>query len=237
VTLHALIVDDEAPARSELRRLLQEHPQVEVVGEAAGAREALQLATAVRYDVVFCDIEMAGPSGLEIARLVRERPGRPALVFVTAYEQYGAAAFAVEAFDYLLKPVDPARLARVVARLRETRGPAPAATGKLPVTSRDGTLLVDYEAICFVEADGDYTRVHTDDRSYLCTSSLRELERTLPAERFLRTHRSSIVNLAKVAAVRRTPGGQLRLALDDPKRTEIGVARRQAKALRERLRL
>ena len=117
--IRALLVDDEAPARSELRFLLAEHTGVQVVGEAAGASEALDLARDLAPDVVFLDVEMPGLSGVAAAPLVRERTDPPAVVFVTAHERYAVEAFAVEAFDYLLKPVDPDRLARVVERLRE----------------------------------------------------------------------------------------------------------------------
>ena len=236
MTLRALIVDDEAPARSDLRHLLRRHPEIEVVGEAAGAREALQLATAVRYDVVFCDIEMADASGLEIAKLVRERPGNPALVFVTAYERYAVAAFAVEAFDYLLKPVDPARLARVVSRLHDARKTTASELARVPVVSGDTTALLEQDAIHFVRAEGDYTRIYTYDRSHLCTFPLREIAEKLPTERFVRIHRSYLVNLSKVAAVRRRAAGQLRLVLGDEKATELDVARRQTRVVREALR-
>jgi DNA-binding LytR/AlgR family response regulator len=237
VSVKALIVDDEAPARSELRYLLGAHPEVEVVGEAASAHEALELAASVRYDVVFCDVEMPGLSGLEAARLVRERPDRPVIVFVTAHERYAVDAFAVEAFDYLLKPVEPERLAQVVRRLVEARrGPTGPPVEKVAVVSGGKTTLLDYDEIHFVRADGDYSRVHTYDRSYLSTSSLRELETALPSGRFARIHRSYLVNLAKVASVSRK-GEQLRLGLEDKDRTELDVARRQSRALRERLRL
>jgi DNA-binding LytR/AlgR family response regulator len=234
--IRALLVDDEAPARSELRYLLAVHPEVEVVGEAASAAEALKLASAVSYDVVFLDVEMPGLSGLEAARLVRGRPGRPQLVFVTAHEQYAVEAFAVEATDYLLKPVEPERLAQVVRRLSRTR-PRPAApVEKIPVVSGGQTVLLDWDEVHYVRADGDYSRVHTYERSYLCTQSLRQLESTLPP-RFARIHRSHLVNLAKVAAVTRAGPDRLRLALDDKDRTELDVARRQSKAVRERLRI
>ena len=235
--IRALLVDDEAPARSELRYLLSAHPEVEVVGEAASAAEALKLAAAVPYDVVFLDIEMPGLSGLEAARLVHDRPNRPELVFVTAHEQYAVEAFAVEALDYLLKPVDPDRLAQVVRRLVERRRrPAPPVE-KLPVVSGGQTVLLDWDEIHFARADGDYSRVHTYDRAYLCTQSLRQLEAALPDRRFARIHRSYLVNLAKVAAVKRAGPERLRLALDDRDRTELDVARRQSKLVRERLRL
>jgi DNA-binding LytR/AlgR family response regulator len=235
--IRALLVDDEAPARSELRYLLSAHPEVEVVGEAASAAEALKLAAAVPYDVVFLDIEMPGLSGLETARLVHDRSNRPELVFVTAHEQYAVEAFAVEALDYLLKPVDAERLAQVVRRLVERRRrPAPRVE-KLPVVSGGQTVLLDWDEIHFARADGDYSRVHTYDRAYLCTQSLRQLEAALPDRRFARIHRSYLVNLAKVAAVKRAGPERLRLALDDRDRTELDVARRQSKLVRERLRL
>lgn len=234
--IRALLVDDEAPARSELRYLLATHPEVEVVGEAATAVEALKLAGAVPYDVVFIDVEMPGLSGLDAARLVHGRTGAPELVFVTAHEQYAIEAFAVEALDYLLKPVDPERLAQVVRRLGK-KPAAPAPVQKIPVVSGGQTVLVDWDDVHYARADGDYSRVHTFDRSYLCTRSLRELEETLPAGQFARIHRSYLVNLGKVAAVKRPGGDRLRLALDDAERTELDVARRQSKAVRERLRV
>jgi two-component system, LytTR family, response regulator LytT len=233
----ALIVDDEAPARSELRHLLGEHPQVEIVGEAATAKDALTLAATVSFDAVFLDIEMPGLSGLDAARLIRASSQRPDLVFVTAHDRYAVDAFAVEATDYLLKPVDPQRLARVVDRLGKRTRPDPPAPGKLAVVSAGKTALVDFDAVHYVHADGDYSRIHTYDRSYLCTSSLREVEQTLPRTRFLRIHRSYLVNLAKVASVSRAGPDRLRLTLDDAARTELDVARRQGKQVRERLRL
>jgi two-component system, LytTR family, response regulator len=234
--IRALLVDDEAPARSELRYLLATHPEVEVVGEAASATEALKLAAAVPYDAVFIDIEMPGLSGLDAARLVHGRPSVPQLVFVTAHEQYAIEAFAVEALDYLLKPVDPERLAQVVRRLVSLQAPA-GTVEKIPVVSGGETVLLDWEELHYVRADGDYSRVHTYDRSYLCTRSLRALEEALPADRFVRIHRSYLVNLDKVAAVRRAGSDRIRLALDDAERTELDVARRQSKAVRERLRI
>jgi two-component system response regulator LytT len=237
VTIRALIVDDEAPARSELRYLLDAHTNVDVVGEAAGAAEALALAKAVHYDVVFLDVQMPGLTGLEAAPLVREQREPPAVVFVTAHPEYAVDAFAVEAFDYLLKPVDPERLARVLERLAEREPPQAPPVEKIAVVAGGRTELVDYEAIHFVQADGDYSRVHTYDRSYLCTASLGELEEKLPGNRFARIHRSHLVNLAKVAAVKRAGPDRIKLALADAGKTVLDVARRQSRQLRERLRL
>jgi DNA-binding LytR/AlgR family response regulator len=231
----ALLVDDEAPARSELRYLLAAHADVRVAGEAGSAREALERARELTPDVVFLDVEMPGLSGVEAAPLVRERTDPPAVVFVTAHERYAVDAFAVEAFDYLLKPVDPERLARVVERLRERSVENVLPVEKVAVVSGGGTELLDYDQVHYAQADGDYSRVHTYDRSYLCTASLGELEEKLPTGRFARIHRSYLVNLSKVAGVRRASPEKLRLQLADAEKTELDVARRQARQLRERL--
>jgi two-component system, LytTR family, response regulator LytT len=233
--IRALLVDDEAPARSELRYLLSAHAGVEVVGEAASASEALELARSVHYDVVFLDVEMPGLSGVQAAPLVRDRRDPPAIVFVTAHAEYAVDAFAVEAFDYLLKPVDPERLARVIERLRERTVENVAAVEKIAVVSGSRTELLDYDQVHYVQADGDYSRVHTYDRSYLCTASLGELEERLPSARFARIHRSYLVNLAKVAGVRRAAPDRFRLQLTDAEQSELDVARRQSRQLRERL--
>jgi two-component system response regulator LytT len=235
MNIRALLVDDEAPARSELRYLLAAHPHVDVVGEAASASEALELARELRYDVVFLDVEMPGLTGVEAAPLVRERRDPPAVVFVTAHERYAIDAFAVEAFDYLLKPVDPDRLTRVVERLQERSAENAVPVEKVAVVSGAGTELLEYDQVHFVQADGDYSRVHTYDRAYLCTASLGELEERLPASRFARIHRSYLVNLAKVAGVRRAAPDRFRLQLADADHTELDVARRQSRLLRERL--
>jgi DNA-binding LytR/AlgR family response regulator len=232
--IRVLLVDDEEPARSELRYLLDAYPEVEVAGEAATAREALALVRSARPDAIFLDVEMPGLSGVEAAALVRDRTDPPAVVFVTAHAHYAVDAFAVEAFDYLLKPVDPERLARVADRLAERSSGAAPSVERLAVVAGGGTELLDPAEVHYVLADGDYSRVHTHDRSYLCTSSLGELEARLGAG-FARIHRSTLVNLAKVVAVRRPAPDRLRLQLADAGRTELDVARRQARQLRERL--
>ena len=232
----ALIVDDEAPARDELRYLLGAHPDVVVVGEAPSPRAALELLGEAKPDVVFLDVEMPGATGLSLAPLVRERAAPPAVVFVTAHAEYAVDAFAVEAFDYVLKPVDPERLARVLERLRERSAESAAPVEKIAVVGGGGTeVLLDPDQIHYVQADGDYSRIHTYDRAYLCTSSLGALEERL-GPRFARVHRSHVVNLAKVTGVRREPD-KLRLQLADAERTELDVARRQARLLRDRLRI
>jgi DNA-binding LytR/AlgR family response regulator len=233
VSIRALLVDDEAPARSELRFLLQAHPEVEVAGEASSAAEAVELTRTLDYDVVFLDVEMPGASGLETAPHIHERREPPAVVFVTAHAEYAVDAFAVEAFDYLLKPVEPERLARVVERLRERSHENAAPVDRVPVVAGGGTELLDPDQIHYVQAEGDYSRVHTYDRAYLCTASLGDLEGRL-GPRFARIHRSYLVNLAKVGGVRRA-ADRFRLQLADEARTELDVSRRQSREVRERL--
>jgi two-component system response regulator LytT len=227
--ISAVVVDDEAPSRSELQYLLSQHPDVEVVGEAASAADADVLLRDGGYDVVFLDIELPGLSGLELAPLARA-----AVVFVTAHARYAVDAFAVEAFDYLLKPVDPERLARVLERLREALPGEPPPLAKLAVVAPGGTELLDFDQVYYVQADGDYSRVYTYDRSYLSTSSLGDLQQKL-GPGFARVHRSYLVNLAKVSGIRRAAPDRFRLQLDDAGRTELDVARRQSRELRGRL--
>jgi two-component system, LytTR family, response regulator len=225
----AAIVDDEAPARSELRYLLAAHDDIRVVAEAGTSAEADELVRAGGYDVVFLDVELPGLTGLELAPLARA-----AVVFVTAHERYAVEAFAVEAFDYLLKPVDPERLARVLDRLRQAAPREPGPVAKIAVVAPGGAELLDFDHVYYVQAEGDYSRVHAYDRSYLSTASLGELAAKLGAG-FARIHRSYLVNLSKVSAVRRSAPDRIRLQLDDATRTELDVARRQGRELRGRL--
>ena len=232
--VRALIVDDEEPARSELRHLLAAHQDVQVVGETATASEAVELTRALPCDVVFLDVEMPGATGLDVAPHVLERSDPPAVVFVTAHAAYAVDAFSVEAFDYLLKPVDPDRLARVVERLRERAQEYAAPVDRVAVVLGSRTELLDTDQIHYVQAEGDYSRVHTYDRAYLSTASIGELEERL-GPRFARIHRSYLVNLAKVSGVRRASSDRLRLQLADDGKTELDVARRQSREIRGRL--
>lgn len=240
MNLRVLIVDDEAPARSELRYLLERIDGVEVVGEAASAREALALAEHVRYDLVFLDIQMpGGAGGIEAAQRLRALPEAPSVVFVTAHDDRAVQAFAVDATDYLLKPVREERVLTAVRRVRATRSGSPAgAIGpiRVPTQEPDGSvLLVDPAEIAFAEADRDHAWIVTVDGTRRSTPrSLRELEDLLP-DGFLRIHRSSLVNLARVAAVEQTDGGGLCVRMVDPVGTRLDVARRQARSLRSAL--
>ena len=240
MTLRALIVDDEPPARSELRYLLELVGGVEVVGEAASVREALALAGAVAYDVVFLDISMPGGTGMEAAQALLELPRRPAVVFVTAHDDFAVQAFSVDAVDYLLKPVDEGRLAQALARvsaLRAAAAPAPPeAPVRIPVQRGQRTDLVDPDDVLCAEADGDYAWLRTAaGERLLTTRSLRELEDALPEPGFCRIHRSCLVNVRRVVALEQAGAGRWAVLLDDEAGTRLEVARRQTRGLKELL--
>ena len=241
MALLALIVDDEAPARAELRYLLDRHGGVEVVGEAASGREALALASRVDYDVVFLDINLPDLTGIDAARALGDWPRAPAVVFVTAHDDQAVQAFAVDAVDYLLKPVSEERLARCVQRviaLRQGGGETRRSGGdllKVPVSQDGETRLIDAEQVLYLEADGDHCWVHLPGERLASQRSMRELEDALPATVFFRIHRSYLVNLQKVATLETVAPGRSAVRLADDEGTMLEVARRQTRALKQHL--
>lgn len=230
--LKALVVDDEAPARSELRYLLDEAGGVEVVGEASNAAEALQLIKAIPYDVVLLDIDMPGLSGVELAEALTELERQPAIVFVTAHSEHAVKAFEVAATDYLVKPVEVQRLRQAIERLV----PAEEATARIeriPVEKAGKKLLLQVEDIFYIMAKDDYSYLHTDGERYLSTISLAQLERRLEPSGFWRVHRRYLVNLAKVKEVVPMYGGTLLLTLTDTEATQVPVSRRRVPSLKK----
>jgi two-component system LytT family response regulator/two-component system response regulator LytT len=242
VTLLALIVDDEAPARAELRFLLERHGGVQVVGEAASVPEALTLASRLEYDVVFLDINMPDLTGMDAAREIGTWPKRPAVVFVTAHDDQAIQAFSVDAVDYLLKPVSDEVLARSIQRvvaLRSGDGAGRRAAPELSrvaVTRRGETQMLDHDEILYAEAEGDYCWIATTGGERLLSSkSMRELEDVLPSTIFFRIHRSYLVNLRKVVALEPLGPGRSQVRLADERGTRLEIARRQTKALKQHL--
>lgn len=250
----ALIVDDEAPARAELRFLLEELGQVQVVGEAANGEEALLLLRSLPYDLVLLDIRMPGGSGLEVAAALRDLPNPPRVIFTTAYPDHAVEAFDLAAADYLVKPFDAARLARALERALEhadaddaaspsaapsgggpaRRGEEPEPLARVPV-QRDGrTVLVDQSAIVYASAARGYSSLKLADERLLVTFSLNELERRLRGH-FFRVHRSYLVNLDHVRELVPDFKGALVLVMNDRQRSRVEVSRRQARELRRRL--
>ena len=231
--IKALVCDDEAPARSELRFLLGEVGGVEVVGEAGSGSEALQLIRAFPYDVVFLDIDMPSFTGMHLAEALAEMDRPPAIVFVTAHNEYAVKAFEVAAADYLVKPVELDRLRQAVERLAPAREAGPVRIERIPVEKGGKKLLLPVEDIFHIMAKDDYSYLHTDGERYLSTMSLSTLEARLEAEGFYRVHRRFLVNLAKVSEVVPMYGGTLLLTLKDRNGTQVPVSRRRVPALKK----
>ncbi len=234
MTLKALVVDDEAPARSELRFLLDEAGGVEVVGEASNASEAFQLIKAIPYDVVFLDIDMPGLSGVQLAEALAELERQPSIIFVTAHSEHAVKAFEVAATDYLVKPVELDRLRVAIDRL----GPAHqegARIERIPVEKTGKKLLLQVEDIYYIMAKDDYSYLHTGTERYLSTISLAQLEHRLEPSGFFRVHRRYLVNLAQVREVVPMYGGTLLLTLKDPEGTQVPVSRRRVPSLKKAL--
>lgn len=253
----ALIVDDEAPAREELRYLLEEaaSTQVQVVGEATNGEEALVLLRSLDYDLVFLDIRMPGLTGLQVAEQLRELPRQPKVIFTTAYPDHAVEAFDLAAADYLVKPFDAQRLARAVERalasgaLPQEQGKAddaapPAGNGNAPEerdrlvripVQRDGrTMLIEGDAIVYAAAARGYSSLKLAEDKVLVSFSLNELERRLHGH-FCRVHRSYLVNLRYVRELVPDFRGHLALVMNDRQRSRVEVSRRHARELRRRL--
>lgn len=235
--LRCLIVDDEALARRGLRHRLGLIADVEIVAEASNGREALGMIGLHDPDVVFLDIQMPGIDGFGMLRALPVARW-PLIIFCTAFDQYALDAFSVHAVDYLLKPVEDARLRESVARARALRQHAglEAEHAKLlalvgsqraqtlaerehaddRLTLRDGTTLVRVPLadIRWIDAAGDYVVVHTAEANHVARASLRELEERLPGARFVRIHRSTIVNTRYVSRLRPHINGEYFVALD-----------------------
>lgn len=232
--LKALLVDDEVPARSELRFLLGEAGGVEVVGEAGSANEALQLIRAIPYDVVFLDVDMPGITGIQLSEVLAELEHPPALVFVTAHSEHAVKAFEVAATDYLVKPVETNRLKMAIERIAPAVE-APARIERIPVEKAGRKLLLQVADITHIMAKDDYSYIFTDGERYLSTFSLADLEHRLEPQGFFRVHRRYLVNLAQVGEVAPMYGGTMELALKDGAQTRIPVSRRRAPALKRTL--
>jgi two-component system LytT family response regulator len=231
--MRALIVDDERLARNELRRLLAAHPALEIVGEAANPIEARAAIEALAPDLVFLDVQMPGGSGFD---LLASLDAAPAVIFTTAFDQYALRAFDVSALDYLLKPIEPARLAHALrkfdARLQAPAPQqAPAADGKVFIKDGERCWFVALEQIMLFESEGNYTRVYFDANRPLLLRSLNQLEARLDPERFLRVSRRQIVNLDFVTGIAPGPGSGMVLTLKGE--VKVPMSRRRAAEFRQ----
>jgi two-component system, LytTR family, response regulator len=237
--MKALIVDDERLARSELRRLLAAHPEIEIVGEAQNGEEALRLVPALAPDLLFLDIQMPGLTGFD---LLERLENMPCVIFTTAYDQYAIKAFEVSALDYLLKPIAPARLAAALDKLRRLEA-ASSSQAALPrraldrVFVRDGDRcwIVSVTDIFLLESEGNYTRVCFGAERPLIRRSLNVMEEQLDPSLFFRANRHQIVNLKWIAKVDLAVAGGLTVTLRGGGTLEM--SRRQSNRLRDILSL
>jgi two-component system, LytTR family, response regulator len=237
--LRVLAVDDVAPALVELVRLLRASPQVGDVAEAGDPITALRLIQAGPFDVVFLDISMPGMNGLELASLLARMTDPPMVVFVTAYEEHAASAYGIGAVDYLLKPVSAERLGAALTRVRRfsapDTAPAPApvdALAAVPVELAGRTRFVRRDDVRFVEAQGDYVRLHTPTGAHLVRIPISRLEEHWQHAGFSRVHRSYLLAVPAVRELRSDLSGGL-LAHTDV--GDVPVSRRHSRELREHL--
>lgn len=229
--MRALIVDDEPLARRNLAVLLARAPGVTVVGECGSAEEALAAFAALTPDLVFLDIDMPECDGF--ALLDRAGAAPPfSVVFVTAHHQFALRAFEVGALDYILKPFDDARFARVLARARERAG-TPGVHQRFLVKNGGTVAVVPFAAIDWVEASDYYATLHVAGKTHMLRRSLAELDAVLAAHGFQRIHRSAIVNLDRVGALALREDGEYEVVLASGAR--LRMSRRYRKAVLERL--
>lgn len=231
--MRCLIVDDERLARSELKRLLSKHPDLEVVGEAAEAEAARRAIAESRPDLLFLDIHMPGEDGFQ---LLESLDSAPAVIFTTAHDEHAIRAFEVNALDYLLKPLEEDRLA---AALDKARSQSASTDPQRPLTLESRFFIKDGDRCWFVklaevrlfESEGNYSRVFFQNERPLVCRSLRYLEERLDKERFFRASRRHIVGLRWIRSVQPLPGGGLKIRLEGG--PEVDMSRRGARLFRQ----
>ncbi len=240
--MRALIVDDERLARKELIKLLEDHPMVEVVGEAVNADEAYQMINELNPDLLFLDIQMPGKTGFQLLEML---DSVPLVVFTTAYDEFALKAFEVNALDYLLKPIQPDRLAETMAKLSEKeRSKAVAvAGGEKKLGLNDQVFVKDGDRCWFVslsnvrmfESDGNYIKVYFDTNRPMIHKSLNALDEKLDERAFFRASRKHIVNLSWVEGIEPWFNGGLMVRLRGGDKVE--VSRRQAAKFKDMMSL
>jgi two-component system response regulator LytT len=255
VTLSTVLVDDEELARDELKFLLQDFPEVDVIATGSNGLEAVDLVTRLEPHLLFLDVQMPGLDGIGVIRQLRAGGiDLPYVVFSTAYDQYAVEAFRLEALDYLLKPIDSARLGETIARAakavqtetdREDTGPliptpagVPQRRTKLLVRHGQRNVIVDATELIYATInEGVITVVAHGAEGLSSYKTLEELQENLDPELFWRAHRSYIVNVNRIREVVPWFNSSYQLRMDDRKGTEIPVSRVQTRRLREMLKL
>lgn len=237
--MKAIIIDDERLARQELKNLLAAYKEVEIIAECSDAQQAKEKINELKPDIIFCDINMPGKSGLELAE---EISGAIDVVFITAHDEHAIKAFELNAFDYLLKPVQADRLSETIKKLsiKET---ASRSDNTTPLTEKDMVFIKDGEKCWFVrlsdirlfESEGNYVRVYFENFRPLILRSLNSLETRLNEKQFFRASRKHMINMSYIASVETWFNGGLNVKLKDGK--DIEISRRQAVKLKDMMSL
>lgn len=252
MTISTLIIDDEASARSRLRKALALFPDVEIAGEARDGVEALDLILDLKPDLVLLDVQMPGLDGFEVLRALPKTTKWPLVIFATAFDQYALKAFDANAIGYLLKPVAQEKLAQAIERVskllaspkdaaaesKRLRSLAEAAPGQLTSLigrHRDRRVLLALEDICFFRVEDELVKVKTGKQLYWTDYTLGSLENRLPNPPFLRVHRNAVVNLRQIAEIAPSRGGFV-LTMKDAEQSQIQVSERQSKSVRSLIR-
>jgi two-component system LytT family response regulator len=233
--MKTLIIDDERLARAELRSVLEPFKNIEIVGEASNANEGIELIDSLQPDLIFLDIQMPERTGFE---MLEELANCPKVVFVTAYDEYAIKAFEVNAFDYLLKPVDPKRLEEVIEKLgkveeEELKAPTSRLNADDKIFIKDGEKcwFVEMSKIRMFESDGNYVKVYFEKSRPLILRSLNSLEDRLDPKTFFRANRKFIVNMNQISNIETWFNGGLQVELLEGEKVEI--SRRQAVKFKE----
>jgi two-component system, LytTR family, response regulator len=253
--LRVIIADDERPARSFLKNILQEFEQVELVGEAENGAEAIELIKEKKPDLALLDLQMPEITGLEVVKLLRKNQ-LPLVAFVTAYDEYAVQAFDVNAVDYLLKPVEKARLWEALQRASDRLEQAdvraheveklktvaeifdhafePRYLERIPVKRRDDIYLLPVRDIASVLADGELLKITSaQNQRFIINHRLKDLETRLDPAKFVRLSRGTLANVEMIQRISPMPGGTYSVLLKNQQ--ELSVSRLQSKLLRERL--
>lgn len=229
--LRVLVLDDEAPARDELSWLLGRDPRIGEITVCESPTEALRVLRDIEPDAVFLDIQMPGLDGIELASVLRRFARPPAIVFVTAHDEHAVAAFDLDAVDYVLKPIREERLGEAIRRVLAAGRPTGSTVPQVPVERGGVTRFIPLTEIRYVEAEGDYARLHTAEASHLIRSPLAQLEVQWGGSGFVRIHRSLLVAIPYVEELR-VDGGRCAVVIAG---TELPVSRRHTRALRDLL--
>jgi two-component system, LytTR family, response regulator len=225
--MKALIIDDEPPARRELRRLLNEFDWVQVVGEAGNVDQAEEMIGSLAPELLFLDIQMPGGTGFDLLTRLEDVPQ---IIFTTAYDQHAVRAFEVDALDYLLKPIDPARLAEALTRVKSAHAERKRPDDALEqIFVRDGARcwFVPLREVRLLSSEGNYIRLSWGKTQPLLGRALAALERRLDPNRFFRANRQQIINLDFIENVELGVNGRLHAQLRGG--PEVEISRRQAR--------